>query len=513
MYNVKVGNVSILKLIADRANYPVKPNDLSENLYISHRLNSSGEFLHLVVPNMFLSSRKYSQARKELLDRWQVCGIFDLSSIWAPFTSIKFTLLIFNRNVCPNIKFGKYFGIKTFKSNQPYFVNSGTLSTQTIEEPYKRYIHSLETYLYEDKLEPNNSDFSFWKILHNSFDLTKWEITYYEPEFADSENKLINEHTEPLISLCEVIKPRKIRNTKGKLMKTRNFKYPLIINELDDGETTSVSLLKGDILLSDSFSGAQKFHLIEDNFKTPVFASDFLTVIRTKTENITPEYLFLYLQSETIRKYFLRNLSGGVFQRINRDTLHNLPVIIPEQSLLNRSRTIFESLFLQKKEDLLKKINKELFTPNILEKPIQQEFLQEELDNLRIWKREIIEKLLQSDFAELEKCKQYKLYKSFLILSGSVLEAFLLDWLGEIENKDYFSADEEEYTLGKLIFEKMRKTHKDIFDPEIIKKASYIKDKRNLVHPKVYFNNSESIDDTLCSEIISDLRVIFSKRL
>lgn len=328
----------------------------------------------------------------------------------------------------------------------------------------------------------------------------------------ENENKLKNEKTELLQDLCEILKPKSVKNEAGYVVKTKNFNYPLDINKLSQGEITNFLLLKGDILFSDSFSGIQKFFLINEIPREAIYASSFLVVIRPKSKIITPEYLFLYLQSETIKKYFLRNRSGGFFPRITLSKLRELPVIIPEQITQIKSKNIFETLFLQKRENLVERINKELFDDTTSSKPIQKEFLVEELENLRIWKRDIIEKILRTDFNELEKCKQYRLYKSFLILSGSILEAFLLDWISEIENKNYFDLDEEEYTLGKLIWKKLKQAHPDVFDSELIKKAIEIKDKRNLVHPKAYFNSLDKIDSKVCDDVLRDLREIFSKR-
>jgi len=335
---------------------------------------------------------------------------------------------------------------------------------------------------------------------------------YYELELIENDKKLSSENTKILKDLCEVLKPIPVKNEAGCVIKTKDFNYPLEVQKLTEGEVTNVKLQKGDILFSDSFNGTQKFFLINETPNKPIYPSSFLVVIRLTSKTVTPEYLFLYLQSETVKKYFLRNKSGGFFPRITLSKLKELPVIIPEQVTQIRSKNIFETLFLQKRENLVERINKELFDNTIASMPIQREFLLEELENLRIWKRDIIEKILRTDFNELEKCKQNKLYKSFLILSGSILEAFLLDWIGELENKNYFDLDEEEYTLGKLIWKKLKQAHPDVFDADLIKRASEIKDKRNLVHPRVYFNSLEKIDSKVCDEVLNNLREIFSKR-
>ena len=45
---------------------------------------------------------------------------------------------------------------------------------------------------------------------------------------------------------------------------------------------------------------------------------------------------------------------------------------------------------------------------------------------------------MQDDIQELKRCFDAKAYKSTLIMAGSILEAFLLDWLSEIDQEDYF---------------------------------------------------------------------------
>ena len=64
----------------------------------------------------------------------------------------------------------------------------------------------------------------------------------------ENENKLKNEKTELLQDLCEILKPKSVKNEAGYVVKTKNFNYPLDINKLSQGEITNFLLLKGDIL-------------------------------------------------------------------------------------------------------------------------------------------------------------------------------------------------------------------------------------------------------------------------
>lgn len=326
----------------------------------------------------------------------------------------------------------------------------------------------------------------------------------------DKQEKINAEKTIILSELADLLKPKQ-EEVGALVIKTKDFKYPLKMSSLNNEKSTSVQIKQGDILFSDSFSGQQKFYLVDKEPSKKVFASTFLVVIRPK--NIQSEYLFLYLQSDTAKKYFLQNKSGGFFPRIPLKSLAVLPIIIPELETQSHSKSIFEKLFLPEKPDILHEINKELFAKPKINKPIQKEFLEEEIEKLKVWKKEILTKVIQEDFQELQKCKEYKLYKSFLILSGSALEAFLLDWISELEKKDYFSTSTENLTLGKLIFERLKKLHSDVFSEEFITKANRIMQKRNLVHPKVYFNAREKVNDQVCNEIIDDLKFIFNQRI
>lgn len=317
------------------------------------------------------------------------------------------------------------------------------------------------------------------------------------------------ENIKLLKDVAEIIKP-KHTDQRGTVIKTRNFHYPLTYPDLETNVATTLTIDKGDILFSDTFSGKQKFYLINEKPKKIIFPSSFLVVIRPK--NISPEYLFLYLQSDTAKKYFLSNKSGGFFPRIPLNKLAELPIVIPEKETQEKSSILFENLFLQPKINILSEINKQLFTKTKIKKPIQKEFIEEELFKLKLFKKEILDRIIKQDFQELEKCRENKLYKSFLILAGSILEAFLLDWISEIERKDYFIKDSENFTLGKLIFEKLRKIHPDIFNEEIISKANEIMKKRNLVHPKEFFNSNELVNDTICEEVMIDLRYILNSR-
>ena len=116
-------------------------------------------------------------------------------------------------------------------------------------------------------------------------------------------------------------------------------------------------------------------------------------------------------------------------------------------------------------------------------------------------------------------------YKATLIMAGSILEAFLLDWLSEIDGKNYF---EEPYKVlvqdpdGTSHWEKREQLNeyieqiKEIERPnwmEPSEKAHFIRKHRNLVHAKVCLKEEVGINKETCEKVISYLRDIVETRL
>lgn len=109
-------------------------------------------------------------------------------------------------------------------------------------------------------------------------------------------------------------------------------------------------------------------------------------------------------------------------------------------------------------------------------------------------------------------------FYSATILMGSVLEAFLIDWLGEIDGKNYFN---EDYLVVDEKFNYQRRA--DLLDyineiqkkcPKWIdgaRKATEIRKKRNLVHARLYIKENE-ISSDVCYEMLHNLETIINNR-
>lgn len=88
----------------------------------------------------------------------------------------------------------------------------------------------------------------------------------------------------------------------------RYFEYPLSVSKIEDKKITNIELQKGDILYARHGNG--RSYLLTEEPKKPIYAHNGTFVIRLKDSSISPEYLLLYLQSDTGRKYAKRHAQG-----------------------------------------------------------------------------------------------------------------------------------------------------------------------------------------------------------
>lgn len=131
----------------------------------------------------------------------------------------------------------------------------------------------------------------------------------------------------------------------------------------------------------------------------------------------------------------------------------------------------------------------------------------------------------EQDIKELDACFSVKAYKATLILAGSILEAFLLDWLSEKDGKNYFKQPYKVAVTdknGKVSMEKKEQLSvyidqiKEIERPDWMdpsEKAHFIRRSRNSVHAKVCLKEEIDINEETCSKVISYLTEIINSRM
>lgn len=132
--------------------------------------------------------------------------------------------------------------------------------------------------------------------------------------------------------------------------------------------------------------------------------------------------------------------------------------------------------------------------------------------------KEDVKDAIVKDIKELKICSDNGAYKAAIILAGSILEAVLIQWLSECYKKDFFNKDcwikinDEDSDDGILTkantLDKYIKGIQFLYGiedpPWNVKEATTIKEKRNLVHAKLFIKDM-SIDKDTCSAVFEYL--------
>lgn len=503
--------MDIIGVLERRKKYPIgsKTANVNEVDYIISETQSDKDTVCIVLPVSFLDKKNsdVSTLKELIFDDWHVSGIYDLSKIWAPYTSIEFNLICLIKNKPTNVSFSKYEGLNTFKGDINHRVAKGELGKQIITDEYDIYLQELSSIIENKKNKFIKSRAYLFVIPYSSLNHNHLSINYYHPELIENQKKLEQETTKILSDVAEILIPQSDRDEKGLVFSSSNFSYPIQINRLKEGKRTNIELRKGDILLSRY--GNNKAFLVNEELDKKLYPSIHTFVIRCSSETISPEYLFLYLQSDTVTKYVIRHQLGISIKTISIQYLKSLPIIIPETIVIERSINLFKTLFETPKEDTIATINSELFSNNSPTKPIQIEFIEEFINKEKNYKLKLIKSIVDDDLREIQKCINANAYKSVIILSGSVLEAVLMDWLSEINQKDYLVSDID-FSLFNMIKELDSKGY---FDKPLTDAAHNIREKRNLVHPKKYLRTRAKLDKKTIIKTIDDLKQILQKRL
>jgi hypothetical protein len=494
---------NLFDLIEDRKKYPIGFTGCSESDYISQHINPSNEKQYLILPQSFLNSGKGNdrEIKQVLFDDWKLLAIFDLGAIWSPFCNLRFSLIILVKE-SPLFTFFSEYLKKTFKSNSKDLKHSGLIGEQEPYPEYVSYIEFIEKETFSNFEREDKADFRLWSIPYSDVDLKRLQLNYHDPELQEDEVKFDGVSTESLDLLVKILRPKKITQSMVKVIKTKDCKYPFNIEALEEGYETDTVLQSGDIIISHN---GEKVFLFSTEVNQKIYASEFLKILRLKSDCINPEYLFLYLQSTVGQKYFKKHLKGSTIGMLSIEDLRKLPIILPSLEIQENSKSFFNIEFLSIRENNLDKIDEYIFAkPNLgtdFEKKLFQEFKQ----SLQGQKKKVFETIILKDMNELKQAKKNKMFKAFYALAGSILEAFLLEWYSEKENKDCSNLD---LKLNKLINEIFQESHLS----SLCNDAHYIREKRNTIHPKRALQDKEMPTEADCEKVIAILSEIFKAR-
>lgn len=215
-----------------------------------------------------------------------------------------------------------------------------------------------------------------------------------------------------------------------------------------------------------------------------------------RTFDVNPYFLWALLDSDFIQDFCLSEFEC-FWDELIEVPIDDLVCFIPEE--------INESLF-KKMYEIAKQTK--LSVHNKLENNEKSSFFDSNA-----------KQIILKDLTELRLCFKAKAYKATIILAGSILEAFLIDWLSEIDGINYFNQNlmihnkrtgtEERADLIDYI-DRIQALKKSSWN-DAAKKATEIRKKRNLIHAKLYINDCDISKET-CTEVINYLEYIVNTR-
>lgn len=321
--------------------------------------------------------------------------------------------------------------------------------------------------------------------------------------------------TEKLVNLseiAEVIPSYLVTTGEVKTVKAldgnRMPKYPYI-PELDTitYPATTVQLHKGDIV-----EHHEQFFLVDKEADFEVYAPPATNVIRAN-KDISPEYLFLYLKSKIawrIRSVLI--IPSGDHSRAVSRNLGEFPIVLPKEDL-----SVYTERFM-KISSPDERVYRKLTAPD-LQDTVEDILQGEIIDTIKLNNEALLRTQLEKDIRELNRCYEVKAYKSAIMLAGSMLETFLLDWISELDGINYFETDLEyqrnDGTTAVADLYYYIKFLKNQYFPNwnyCADLAHSIRINRNIVHVKLCLKRSEEITDELCLEIVENLKEIIESR-
>lgn len=518
--------IDIIECLKKRIEYPLYSG---EDLWLGETINApSRPYVALVLLEGFLWHAKELEQVKQFCSKYHISGEFSLGR---PYVSseLHFSLIIGTEKKSEKYRSSLYRGLP-YRERTMVGMASKLVMPNEYTDKFRSYLSSVEKWFDTGILPEDDADgrYEFCETDAPDTSGALYYPAFYSKKKKQLEDLLENEDVIRLGDVAEITTADTISDNSD------SGKAVLLIDELkpysydnvrfEYRRQSNIQLRNGDILYPRNASDARPY-LVRNLAATEVYGSNQDFVIRC--HNIQPEYLWLYLTSDVSEHVFWLLTTEKVIKIISGDNLEDFPVIKPKLNpdyykklcmiLIDEgtrnpgfmSERDYKNLLLQEAVSVGDVLGTEL------------------IQNLHVYQSDQLRDFLKSDLEELNRCFSAKAYKATLVLAGSVLEAFLIDWLSEIEGINYF---EEELMVSRTIKIEDRKEKIqvkagliDYIDKiRLIKKPGWVKQageahdirkKRNLVHAKLCLNDSAEINEETCRMVLRYLKDVMETRM
>ena len=516
---MKIPNIN--ELMQESTKYSLNKRDSS---WLTELLKQDFNSAWVIIPEGRLQTT--NQEMKKLKERYSIGAMCQLGNIYNN-TNVNMALVLFTQDSMSEVFVSIYNGkTRINESTISSEKGTGTVATNFTLE-YVSYIENLEKWFSGEDVTCANAELK--KIATKDIEERFFYPGYYTDRAISVRKSLKQETTEPLSNISEILIPVASKEkTMGKCLTYGDLQYPLNYKSIAERPVTNIKLQKGDIIIPSINFQNNKPYLVRE-VKEDIYASGNMFVLRNS--KLLPEYLCLYLSSDTARCVFETRSVGTVFFRLTYEMIKEFPVILPKQEsskylddfeiLISQDRRVYNASSSQRVLTYYELLNNKGLLKRQKENKAEkiEDILDAELANtIKVHNEKQLRSFLTEDLRELNICYKNKAYKATLILAGSILEAVLIDWLSEIKGIDFFKI------TYKVKDDKGKEKSADLSDyineikyierphwMEEADKAHIIRKKRNLVHAKLCMKSDE-INEEVCKKVIGYLKEVLKTR-
>lgn len=449
--------------------------------YVNECLTSRPEHPIVILPVGYWEGRRHQSLRDHMFDGYFPTHVADIGAIWAPATAIPFQLVLLSRTRSDSVQFAKFDPPATLPNADFRTVGSFAdldLQMQGDFDLLTTWAQGINREGFERPVD--------------TIDLNRLSVHFHDPEFAALAQSIEAQPFARLGELVEVLLPSRTKQT-GRVVRARDLRRG-DTSGTPDGPMTNVLLRRGDVLAMRM--GKFETFLVED-YEEGATAADHFIVLRCRDQRVSPEYLVTYLNSDFAWAYSQSHGSGTVIQRLSKRDLVAMPVLIPEAAVLRQAEKVYRAVFKRKADaDRLSQIADARFKiEELTENSIQAYFMSSVADMISEQKARYLKQIIDDDIREIDACREAGALKACVVLSGSVLEAILLEWVAERQGKSPASVN---LKLNDIINQLIEQGV--LIDPKGAN-AHHIRLQRNIVHPMRMLKNEKltpsSVDDVL----------------
>lgn len=513
-------------LIAERQKYEFcKDHDpLKKDSWFYHIITeeSRDEVAFITTEQAFLSENN----KQVLMEKYQVVGIYMLGAFF-PGSMVPFYIVHLSKKFPNELRFalfyGKCYDVRITNDDR----NSFPSLPKSFTAEWKTYVGLLEQWMNGDVPPLSNEKYEFNVVSREKLYKDCLLPDVYSKEKIEVREIVASKDTKDLSTFADVLISHTCpdKKRKVKVLRPKDFNYPLEVSNIRLGQPTNIVLKRGDIIVPRSYFHGSKPYLFNCEGRLRIYAPMFCYVIRCKT--ILPEYLYLYLSSDIGAKVLKARYIGSLGKYIIKRDLEDFPVALPihdEQKYVSDFNML--TSFGIRDYDHLRQFNAEYeriansILDNKKNETVEDIINQEVAGRIKAYTEDQLRSFLIEDMKELNACFRAKAYKATLILAGSILEAVLIDWLSEIHGKNYFKKrfyikdkDSGQSRHANLIdyIDEIKELKRPDWVEEA-EKAHKIRENRNLVHAQLCMKADKKIDKDLCLEVISYLEDVLKTR-